>query len=430
MVNLSSISSQLAALQKVAELRRTRGDMGGAAGDPFATMLRGIMTGGPSKLSGIEAQLMLGGQFLGAMSGADAGREAGELAGLGDAALFMDSLSEFAPKGGAGGLAGLGGGTLASGLPGGAGALATVLEAMNGGRDAALASGGALSGRGIAGTGRVLKPSGAHAAVISPKAEEPTVIASPAQSPGQTMASAAGHVGKTSPVHDAGHAEMVRRAYGSGEAAKLAGLLAARFESGGDPGAVGHDRVGGTSYGMYQIASRTGTFGEFLTFLDRREPGFAAELRAAGNPDTGSRSGGVPDAWRGIAAREPDRFADLQHEFIRTTHFMPAARKVAQMTGLDFAGEGGVLAQVLWSTAVQHGASGSARIFARAVDSARESAPDDFGRALIKEVYRERGGQFGSSTRQVQAAVHNRFDSEMELALAMFDDSGSADFMA
>ncbi|MDY7001705.1 MAG: hypothetical protein SVS15_07990, partial [Thermodesulfobacteriota bacterium] len=55
----------------------------------------------------------------------------------------------------------------------------------------------------------------------------------------------------------------------------VAGFLSARFESQGDPGAVSHDRVGGTSYGTYQISSKAGTFESFLSYLKDKAPEWA-----------------------------------------------------------------------------------------------------------------------------------------------------------
>lgn len=196
--------------------------------------------------------------------------------------------------------------------------------------------------------------------------------------------------------------------------------LSAQFESGAlGAAAVGYDRTGGTSYGLYQIASKTGTMDSFLGFLDSAAPDIAKRLRAAGPADTGSKEGAMPDAWRAIANQSPKRFADLQRDFIRQSHFDPAARGVLERTGVDPREMSQAVQEVLWSTAVQHGATGAARLFERAVDKAGPDTAEGFEARLIEQVYDERATQFGSSTKRVQAAVDNRFRAEKQLALLM-----------
>jgi hypothetical protein len=201
----------------------------------------------------------------------------------------------------------------------------------------------------------------------------------------------------------------------------VAGFLSARFESQGDPGAVSHDRVGGTSYGAYQISSKAGTFEGFLSYLKDKAPEWAGRLRAAGSADTGSTAGAVPLEWKKIAAENPARFLGLQRDFIRSAYFSPAARWVAELTGIDVAGRAPALAEVLWSTAVQHGAKGSADIFKRAVQAAGAATGPDFDRTLIQEIYKNRAKQFPSSSHRVREAVQSRLGEEMRVALAMLD---------
>ncbi len=221
---------------------------------------------------------------------------------------------------------------------------------------------------------------------------------------------------------------MAAKVYGAAQQrTSLGRLLAARFESGGDPAAIGFDRVGGTSYGMYQIASRTGAFDEFLDFLDGRAPDFAQTLRGAGRPNTGSRAGAVPDAWKGLAAQHPDRFKDLQHQFISQNHFQPAANKIQELTGLDVRGLGPALSEVLFSTAVQHGASGSASIFAKAAEKAGAVEDKGFARKWITEIYTDRGKRFGSSSDRVQSAVRSRLQEEMRAALQLLTATAGLD---
>ena len=78
------------------------------------------------------------------------------------------------------------------------------------------------------------------------------------------------------------------------------------------------------------------------------------------------------------------------------------------------------LQEVIWSTAVQHGVSGASRIFKRATARLEgQEGGKDYEKKLISQVYSIRGGQFGSSSPQVQAAVQNRFREEKMLALQL-----------
>lgn len=196
------------------------------------------------------------------------------------------------------------------------------------------------------------------------------------------------------------------------------GGLSARFESGGaGVGAVGYDRMGGTSYGLYQISSRQGTFREFLTYLEQEAPVLAERLRAAGSPDTGSRSGAVPEVWQSIAAEDEKYFAELQHDFIRKTHFEPVLRDVEKSLGVRKLSD--AMKEVVWSTAVQHGPNGARRLFAQAAEQTRKAGETPDERALIRDLYALRKEQFGSSEGSVRNAVRRRLEQERELALAM-----------
>ena len=231
------------------------------------------------------------------------------------------------------------------------------------------------------------------------------------------------HTRNVSRPEGAAGTQAARRSRKSATAAETGmGRLSARFESGGDGiAAIGYDRTGGTSYGKYQIASRVGSMKSFLNFLDGEAPDIAQRLRKAGPADTGSRKGAMPDAWRAIAAEQPERFEELQEAFIRESHYRPALEAIVQRTGLEADSLSPAMREVIWSTAVQHGPAGAARIFDRADDVSGKPEDAAYERKLISNVYKIRAGQFGSSTAQVQQAVRNRFRQEQQLALNMLD---------
>nr|WP_321514151.1 hypothetical protein [uncultured Pseudodesulfovibrio sp.] len=201
----------------------------------------------------------------------------------------------------------------------------------------------------------------------------------------------------------------------------IPGELSAQFESGKNGvSAIGYDRVGGTSYGKYQIASEPGTMDRFLAYLDKNAPELGDRLREAGPANTGSKEGAMPLEWRAIAAESPVRFEKLQHDFIEGETYQPARNMILQQTGLDFNNAPPALREVLWSTSVQHGPTGAAKIFNKVIDRFVEGGRVvDFNASLIEGVYDSRKGQFGSSSKRVQQSVVSRLNSEKLLALDM-----------
>ena len=201
-----------------------------------------------------------------------------------------------------------------------------------------------------------------------------------------------------------------------------AGSLSAHFESNEEIACIGYDSRGGTSYGQYQIASKTGSMGYFIRFLEDKAPDIANKLKAAGPADTGGRNGQMPAVWKQVAASDPKRFEALQHEFIRSYSYSPAARNIAQSTGVDVTQRSYALREVLWSTAVQHGPGAAERIFSQAIEKAEASpSGQDSDKNIIEEVYRIRGQKFFRHNKRVREAVLSRFRDEKSTAIAMLD---------
>ncbi len=201
------------------------------------------------------------------------------------------------------------------------------------------------------------------------------------------------------------------------------GQLAAQFESGSHGiTAIGYDAIGGTSYGKYQIASKPGSMQQFITFLEKNAPDIAEKLKGAGPADTGSRSGKMPEVWQDIAKSQPKRFEELQEQFIAESHYKPAMHGI-QDAGFNTETFSLAMKEVVWSTAVQHGPSAAVQIFTQAADKAEVSADSnvDVGmeQELIQNIYDVRKTRFGSSTDEVRLAIHNRMNSEKDMAIAM-----------
>lgn len=199
----------------------------------------------------------------------------------------------------------------------------------------------------------------------------------------------------------------------------MLGDLSKRYESSGNPAAIGHDRVGGWSYGTYQIACNTGTMSKFIVWLAETYPEFAQRLQIAGGAK--SASGGsmsFRSAWADLA-KDQD-FAIAQHGFIKSTHYDPLVSGVRTL-GLDITDRSGAMQDVAWSTAVQHGVGGGIDVFRDALDG-RYDLPDSL---LIPLIYKERRGRFGKSTERVRDAVMRRFDAECNQAMAMLGRQAS-----
>lgn len=196
------------------------------------------------------------------------------------------------------------------------------------------------------------------------------------------------------------------------------GSLSAAFESGAaGVAAIGYDPGGGTSYGVYQIASKPGTLDRFLDFLAGEAPVLAERLRNAGEANTGGKGGEMPRVWKEIASEDPKRFTGLQHAFIEATHYRPAERKIAESTGLRVAERSEALREVLWSTAVQHGPDGAARIFSAALERLERGGEDPSDAAVIEAVYSLRADTAEGHAPDLAASLRNRFRAEKHRSL-------------
>jgi hypothetical protein len=203
------------------------------------------------------------------------------------------------------------------------------------------------------------------------------------------------------------------------------GLLSSKYEVGGrGPGTVssGVGDAGGVSYGSYQMTSEPGG-GTVARFVG--DAGFPWRDRFAGLTPGG---GEFTARWKALAAEAPDAFFEAQHAFIKRTHYDPLVRKAAEEKGLDLALRSNALQNVVWSTAVQHGARTA--VVGRAVDDVtRKTAVNGsgFDRELIRAVYAERGRRgadgalvyFRRNSAKVQAGVARRFVDEERDALRM-----------
>lgn len=203
------------------------------------------------------------------------------------------------------------------------------------------------------------------------------------------------------------------------------GDISARYESGAaGSSAIGYDKKGGTSYGRFQLSSRQGSMEGFLRFLESKggeAAAIAARLRSAGPADTGGKSGAMPEAWKREA--QTPGFADLEREYIQREFYEPAMRSLP--SGAAAAVQASPqLQQMVWSTAVQHGAGGAADIF-------RKAWRDGMGNEdFVRAAYAERATRFGGSEPDVRASVQRRLRREADDILGGLSGGGGVNGMS
>ncbi len=183
------------------------------------------------------------------------------------------------------------------------------------------------------------------------------------------------------------------------------GSLSEKYESGGNPGAIGYDSTGGYSYGTYQLAhSNAQKFVEQSPFKTAFA-GLKFNTKEWQNK------------WKEVAQKAPQQFAQAQKEYIAKTHFEPQVEKLKK-SGINVASLPQVVQDAIWSTAVQHGANTD--VVTKALATVGKNAgPAD----MLKAIYKERwsgGARFASSTPAVKKSVYNRFfGPQGELAMAL-----------
>lgn len=124
------------------------------------------------------------------------------------------------------------------------------------------------------------------------------------------------------------------------------GFIADKYESGEgktDSGTISNIKgdPGGKSYGVYQMSAHAGTLQRYLQ-VSRYRAYFEGMLLATKEFDV---------QWMMIADEEQDEFAADQFEFIKKTHYLPAAA-YAKLQGYDV--DHRAVQEALFSISVQH----------------------------------------------------------------------------
>lgn len=128
------------------------------------------------------------------------------------------------------------------------------------------------------------------------------------------------------------------------------------------------------------------------------------------------------NAWKAIAKKYPDRFNELQHNFIKGSHYSPAVNKIKSL-GVNIDSRSLAVQNVIWSIGTQHGAGGAYNIAKAAGITSKMSDKE-----IIQRLYAERmkvTKYFSRSSKAVQQGVLNRFKRELADALAMLAKQGT-----
>ncbi|NGU67721.1 SH3 domain-containing protein, partial [Clostridium perfringens] len=205
------------------------------------------------------------------------------------------------------------------------------------------------------------------------------------------------------------------------------GVLSEKYESNGDPGCIssGEGDYGGKSYGAWQLSSSLGSLDGFVNWLSGENYSFYTKLIEARALDGGSNCGKNFDiAWKELARNHYNTFYNLQHKYTKITFYDDLVRRLSGNSNMERLMQSFAVRNVLWSTAVQHGAYGAYRIINPLSDI---SNVEDF----ISAVYSERGRKnshgnlvhFPNCSEAVQQGVASRFRREKADAIRMYRDS-------
>ena len=193
------------------------------------------------------------------------------------------------------------------------------------------------------------------------------------------------------------------------------GILSRKYESRGNSGAIGYDNRGGTSYGKYQIAAKTGTMNGFLKWCEKNggENGkdIARRMRQT-QLDTGSKTGSGPAEWQKLVAE--GKMGTLEHDFIKATHYDVTMKNLSSGPRVVLS-QYKTLQDVVWSTSNALGAEGARKAIEKAY--AQVNNPNMTEEDLVKAIYAERDKWYDKN--QYKAAVLNRHRHEERDALTM-----------
>lgn len=198
------------------------------------------------------------------------------------------------------------------------------------------------------------------------------------------------------------------------------GSLSAKYESNGNPATVstGWGDAGGVSYGIYQLASNTGSAQSFVNWLLNKGHYCGNILN---KHQSGTRE--FSAAWIFCAENYLD-FGDLQHDYIEWAYYLPAVAALRRAY-FNIENHTDVMKDVVWSRAVQYGTGYIVEMFETACKSlgypnlSYVDAPN-FDANMIRAIYLDvcKTSEWTGGSPSLRAGLYARFKNECRDALA------------
>lgn len=211
------------------------------------------------------------------------------------------------------------------------------------------------------------------------------------------------------------------------------GSLSSKYETGGRGSQTvsgGQGDAGGVSYGSYQMTSKTTKriHGQLQSVIGGTVKIFVSDSTFKWRNEFDGLIPGAPpftSKWKELVKNNPTEFKDIEHEFIKKTHFDKLVEHTLKESDVDIRYHSHTLNDVVWSTAVQHGPQNNIIINAIKAVGEDVSETKTYDKALINAIYDERSKKnsdgnlvyFSKNSASVQAGVSGRFVSEKKEAL-------------
>ena len=204
------------------------------------------------------------------------------------------------------------------------------------------------------------------------------------------------------------------------------GAISAIYESGSDgPATIGKSKTDGYAYGTYQISTRTGTFADFMSWMDDNEYGDVRKQIDGIGGTSGASSGSATFQrnWKSLANGDnAKRFAQAQHDYIQNDKYDPVVASIKDEFGIDICDgtHSNGLQDAVWSTAVQHGEGGAPYVFRKALARTGKTVDTVTDAELIEAIYDERSrvDAYFKSSPSLHQGLRDRFAAEKADALA------------
>ena len=197
---------------------------------------------------------------------------------------------------------------------------------------------------------------------------------------------------------------------------KLLGTLSAAYESSGS-GTIsgGAGDPGGKSYGTYQLASAFDNPKKFFKWCQKSDnklyQSFGNSLSEAYKKDKSKYGKNFDAAWKKLANGKTSAsgFKQAQHDYIRYAYYDPIVTKAeANISGFKVKNYSIALRNVMWSRAVQHGATGALEVMQDAFASLGgfKNQPES---ELIDAIYAESGRVIDNGETKMSGAAAERY---------------------